>query len=184
MRGGAPRVRVCVVGPGALGCLHAAWLARAGVQVCLLDHRPDRARALAARGLVVEDGGSTWTARLPCAADPAELPPVDLLLFCVKTFQSATAAAHAAPLVGPETILVRLQNGLADPAPLVDLASGARVVLGVSGHGAHTVSWGRIRHAGSGPTRLGPLIASGRAAAEAAAAALRPALPDIEVVHD
>lgn len=177
-------MRVCVVGPGALGCLHAARLSRAGVEVCLLDHRPDRAWVIAEQGLIVEDVEGTWTARPVCSADPPDLLEPDVLLFCVKTFQSADAARHAAPLVGAETIALRLQNGLADPQPLMAIADEERIVLGTSGHGANTVGWGHIRHAGSGPTRLGPLVRSGMGAAERAAEALRPGFPDTEVVAD
>ncbi len=177
-------MRVTVVGPGALGCLHAALLSRAGVDVCLLDHRAERARNIADRGLTVEDADGSWTVRVPCSASPADLPPAGLLLFCVKTHQTESAAAHAAPLVRPETVVLRLQNGLADPAPLAAIASGERIVLGSSGHGANTVEWGHVRHAGRGPTRLGALVPSGRNAAEQAAAALRPAFPDVEAVDD
>jgi 2-dehydropantoate 2-reductase len=177
-------LRVCVVGPGALGCLHAALLSRAGVDVCLLDRSPDRAVTIDGRGVIVEEPSGAWTAAVRCSAVARELPLPDLLLFCVKTFQSAGAADHAAPLVGPETVLLRLQNGLADPAPFVRIASESRVMLGTSGHGANTIGWGHIRRAGAGPTRLGPLIPSGMAAAHRAADALRPAFPDLEVVDD
>jgi len=154
------------------------------VDVCLLDYRPERARRIAERGLIVEEAAGTRTVRLRCSANPRELPATDLLLFCVKTFQSTAAAHHAAPLVGPQTMVLRLQNGLADPQPLAAIASSERVLLGTSGQGANTVAWGHIRHAGSGPTRLGPLVPTGMAAAERAAEALRPALLDIEVVAD
>ncbi|MGQ9733019.1 MAG: ketopantoate reductase family protein [Candidatus Zipacnadales bacterium] len=176
--------RVCVVGPGALGCLYAALLSRAGAEVSLLDYRLERARAITKRGIVVEEPPMRWTARVLCSADPHELSPPDLLLFVVKTFQSAAAARHAAPLVGPKTIILRLQNGLADPRPFVDLVSPENVVLGVSGHGANTVGRGHIRRAGSGPTRIGPLLKNGMEAACRAADALRPAFPDIEVSED
>jgi 2-dehydropantoate 2-reductase len=177
-------LRVCVVGPGALGCLHAALLSRAGIDVCLLDRSPDRAATIASRGVIVEEASGAWTARVRCSADSREMPVPELLLFCVKTFQSAQAAENAAPLVGPETVLLRLQNGLADPAPFVGIASADRMILGTSGHGANTIGWGHIRRAGSGPTRLGPLIPSGMAAAQRAAEALRPALADLEVTED
>jgi len=177
-------LQVCVVGPGALGCLHAYMLTRAGIHTCLLDHRPDRAWLIAQQGLTVDSREGTWTTRVRCTAEPAEARPADLLLFCVKTFQTASAARHAASLVGPQTVVVRLQNGLADPDPLVRLVGEARVVLGVSGQGANTVAWGHIRHAGDGPTRLGPLVPAGGEAATRAAEVLSRALPDVAVVAD
>jgi 2-dehydropantoate 2-reductase len=181
---GDAAVQVCVVGPGALGSLHAYLLARAGVPVSLLDHRPDRAALINERGLLVEEDGEVATVRVRCSAAPEELPCPDVLILCVKTFQTGAAARHAAPLVGPDTVVLRIQNGLASPEGLLRLAPVERIVLGVSGQGAHVIEWGHVRRAGSGPTRIGPWQPEGLPAAERAAEALRPAFPDIEVCPD
>lgn len=177
-------MHVCIVGPGALGCLHAALLARAGVAVSLLDHRPERARLIDEQGVIVEEGGAVEVVRVRCTADAAELPAADLAILCVKTFQTAEAAGRAAPLIGADTVLLRLQNGLAGPDCLREVAPAERIVLGTSGQGANTVGWGHIRHAGTGPTRVGSLVPEGMAAAEQAAAVLRQALDDVEAVED
>ena len=176
-------MRICIVGPGALGCLHAALLARAGRSVSLLDHRPDRAEHIRCSGITVEDAGSMWSAPVLCSASPYGVPVPKLLVLCVKTTQTHAALAHAEAIIGPGTVILRLQNGLADTTGLAEAAAPERVLLGTSGHGANTVGWGHVRHAGSGPTRLGPLCPEGIAAAERAAAALAP-LGDIEVVED
>lgn len=175
---------VCVVGPGALGCLHAALLSRAGVAVSLLDYRPDRARLVRQRGILVEDGDSTWTARLPCSAAAQDLAAPDVLILCVKTFQTESAARQAAPLVGAGTVVLRIQNGLASHDCLLKLAPPERIALGTSGNAANTIGPGHIRRAGAGPTRIGPLVPAGRSAAEIAADALRPAFPDVEIAED
>lgn len=177
-------MQVCIVGPGALGCLHAALLSRAGVTVSLLDYRPERARLIDEWGVIVEEGGAAEVVAVRCAADASDLPAADLLILCVKTFQTADAARRAAPLIRRNTALLRLQNGLASPDCLCELAPAERIVLGTSGHGADTVGWGHIRHAGTGPTRIGPLVPQGMAAAEQAAEVLRQALDDVEAVAD
>jgi 2-dehydropantoate 2-reductase len=177
-------MHVTIVGPGALGCLHAARLARAGVPVNLLDHRPERARLIAERGIILEEGDTSSAVPVACAASAETLPQAGLVLFCVKTFQTEAAAAHARPLVGPETLVLRIQNGLAPPDCLLALAAPERIVLGTSGHGANALGWGHVRHAGSGPTRIGPLVPEGLASAHAVADALRPALPEVEVFED
>jgi 2-dehydropantoate 2-reductase len=177
-------VDVCVVGPGALGCLHAALLARAGVPTSLLDYRPDRAGLIRERGIVVEDGETTWTQPVLCSAIPDDLPIPSLLILCVKTFQTPQAARHATGLVGPQTIVLRLQNGLASPDCLLEVAPEDRILLGTSGHGANMVAWGHVRRAGHGPTRIGALVPDGRPAADAASEVLRPALQDVKVSDD
>jgi len=47
-------MEIVVVGPGAIGCLFAAYLARDGSTVWLLDHRPERAKQIGERGITVE----------------------------------------------------------------------------------------------------------------------------------
>ncbi len=177
-------MRICIVGPGALGCLHAALLARAGADVCLLDHRPERAALIRERGVTVEDESGSWTASVPCSDDASALPPPDCLLLCVKTFQTGPALAHAAGALGPETVVASIQNGLVDPECLVDAASPERVVLGTSRNAANTLGPGHVRHAGSGATFLGPLAPDGMPAADRVAEALRVAFAEVRVVDD
>jgi len=181
---------VCVVGPGALGCLYAALLQRGGVPTVLLDHRPDRASLIAGRGIVLEEDDAATTIPVPCAATPADLPPVALLLLCVKTFGTRSALEHATPLLAAHgdqstaPLLVRLQNGLGELRDLTDFVPLERLVLGTSGHGANLVAPGHVRHAGSGPTFLGAPPGGSHEAAAAAAALLGRAVAEVSAVAD
>ncbi|NDY41365.1 2-dehydropantoate 2-reductase [Dissulfurirhabdus thermomarina] len=152
-----PAPRIAVVGPGAVGCLLAASLHRAGFQVALLDHRPDRAARLAA-GLRVEDpGGGRWEAAPAVSADPARLRPRDWIVIAVKQPDTERAAEAARALSAPGALVISLQNGLGHEAVLARAFAPERVVLGVTAQGATLVGEGRVRHAGRGETRIGPL---------------------------
>jgi len=149
-------MRIVVVGPGAMGCLLAAYVARAGHDTWLLDHRPDRARSLNRRGLRVETPrGRRFDVRVQATADPGRISSPDLIIVAVKSYATATAAAAAALLLGPATAVLTLQNGLGNVETLAAAVDPSRVLGGVTAHGAHLVAPGRVRHAGTGETVIG-----------------------------
>jgi 2-dehydropantoate 2-reductase len=96
-----------------MGCLHAALFAEADLRVTLLDHRPERAAEIAARGvrLTFPDGAERAVA-VPCTAEPAALSPAGLLVVFTKACDTAAALAWARAVVGPKTTVLTLQNGL------------------------------------------------------------------------
>ncbi len=113
--------RVVVVGPGGVGAYFGGMLARDGAPVTMLGRPGEPGRHLetmARKGLRIET--SAFDERVPVyvATDPAAVASADLVLFCVKTVDTDTAAARIAPHVRPESALVDLQNGVDNPARL------------------------------------------------------------------
>lgn len=105
-------MRFAIVGSGGLGCLFGGLLARAGVDVTLIARGANLA-ALRERGLdVTLLGQDSFHVDVRAAADPAEVGPVDAVLFCVKTYDVEPAARQALPLIGPETLVLPVQNGV------------------------------------------------------------------------
>ncbi|MBI4505867.1 MAG: 2-dehydropantoate 2-reductase [Chloroflexi bacterium] len=176
-----PRVRVAIVGPGAMGCLFAALLAP-HADVALLARRPAAAAALAA-GFVVIEGDRTIAARVPATADPAAIGHVDVALVMTKAYDTSAAAERAAPLLGPDGLMVTVQNGLGNAEAVAAVVGPERTVPGVTHQGAHVVAPGRIVHAGFGPTYLG-VRPETRARLDALAAALDPAGLRPQLVED
>ena len=157
-------MRIAVIGPGAIGCLFAALLSRAGNEVWLVDRHPQRARMLGRRGLFVS--GSTalrhsqgvpqeFRATVRATADPQQVGPVDLVIMAVKSFHTPEAAQAATPLVGDETAVLTLQNGLGNLEVLQQALGAERVIGGVTSQGAAIVAPGQVHHAGDGPTVIG-----------------------------
>ena len=141
---------VTVAGPGALGLLVAARLARAGSRVRLLDHRPARAILLEHSGITVEEGNSIWTAHPAVTADPAAAR-ADVIIVCVKAYSTGDLCGQIAPHVTPSTIILSLQNGLGNVETLLRLPAGD-VLAGVTGTGALLLAPGRVRSTGDGIT--------------------------------
>ncbi|MBL4847382.1 MAG: 2-dehydropantoate 2-reductase [Planctomycetes bacterium] len=146
-----------VVGPGAMGTLLAASLARAGFEVKLLDRDPDRARRLSQKPLVVIDpSGAPWEASVPVLSEPPS--EVEVTFLCVKT--GATEAA-VARLAGSGTVAV-LQNGCERAAAVGALLGAPERVVGlVTSEGATRGAEGRVRHGGRGLTQVGSLTPEG-----------------------
>jgi 2-dehydropantoate 2-reductase len=155
-------LKITVVGPGAMGCLLAASLFRAGRPVSLLDYREDRARKLAATGIYVESKRDRWHARPRVTADPTALGPQDWIVFLVKAGQTSEAASRIFSMIGPETMGLTLQNGLGHEHILSKALPLDSIALGVTSQGATLFSDGCVRHAGTGPTVLGLVKAGGQ----------------------
>lgn len=154
---GGTGLKIAIVGPGAIGCLFAALLSRGGQDVWLLDHRQERARVIARRGLWISGVSGEFHADVRATANPADVGVAGFVIVAVKSYDTEGAALTAAPLVGPDTVVLSLQNGLGNLETLVRHFGAARILGGVTAQGATLVSAGQIRHAGQGVTTIGEL---------------------------
>jgi 2-dehydropantoate 2-reductase len=149
-------MKIAVIGPGAMGSLFSAAFARGGKhEVWLLDKRRDRAAALAKSGVSVEGVSGQWEAKMKVTADPREIGPADMVMVCVKSYDTKEAVASAKPLLGPATSILTLQNGLGNIETIAETAGMDRVIAGVTNDGATLIRTGQVRHAGKGETVIG-----------------------------
>jgi 2-dehydropantoate 2-reductase len=126
-------MRIAVVGAGGTGGYFGGLLARAGEDVAFIA-RGTQLEALRARGLTVESRlAGSFTVAVRATDDPDEVGPVDLILFCVKTYDTESAAEAARPLFRPETVLLSLQNGI-DNEESIARATGQPPGLGAAAY--------------------------------------------------
>ena len=105
-------MRIAVVGAGGTGGYFGGLLARAGHDVTFIA-RGANLEALRARGLTVESRlAGNFTLPVKATDNPGEVAPVDLVLFCVKTYDTEAAAESIRQLIQPDTMLLSLQNGI------------------------------------------------------------------------
>ncbi len=178
-------MRMAVVGAGGQGGLFGALLARSGEDVTLIDRGP-HLEAIRKRGLrLVPAQGESLTVTVDAADDPGAVGPVDLVLFCVKTYDLEGAISDAGPLVGKDTAVLSVQNGI-DASMLLARAFGReKVVAGVSYLSGNVEEPGVITYGGiSGKLLLGPLNSMPRERLEGIASAFRRARVDAAVVDD
>src|SRR4051812_16072797 len=103
--------RVLVVGAGAVGCYFGVQLQRGGHEVTFLA-RAAQAKELNERGLRFDSLGKTEQVRVRAIVDPAEAKSSELILICVKSYDTASTARELAPHLSAETRVVCLQNGV------------------------------------------------------------------------
>ena len=143
---------VAVYGAGAVGCYFGARLAEAGAPVTLIA-RQRHVDVIRAQGLLFESGGRQH--RVAVAADTGTDPirQADIVLFCVKTRDTAPGAAELLPLLKPGAVVVSLQNGVDNVPRLREAgvdALGAVVYVAASMPGP-----GHLVHAGRGDLVIG-----------------------------
>lgn len=122
-------MRIAIVGAGGTGGYFGGLLARAGRDVTFIA-RGATLDALRSRGLTVQSRvEGTFTVDVAATDDAAGVGPVDVVLFCVKTYQTEAAAAAIRPLVGPDTAILSIQNGIDNEERIADVV-GPNAVLG------------------------------------------------------
>jgi 2-dehydropantoate 2-reductase len=124
-------LRVAVLGAGAVGSYYGARLADGGADVTLVG-RGRHLAALLADGLTVVEPEGTRRYRLPAVEDPAEIGPVDVVLFTVKSYDTDVAAARLAPLLRDATAVISLQNGIDNEDRIAAVIGAGHVVGGAA----------------------------------------------------
>jgi len=125
-------MRIGVMAAGGVGGYFGARLAAAGHDV-LFFARGSHLAAIRQHGLKVESVlGDIHLTNVQAADDPAEAAPVDIVLFAVKLWDSEAAAESLRPLVGPDTRVITVQNGIDARERLEPILGRGRVVLGLA----------------------------------------------------
>lgn len=163
-------------GAGAMGSLYSAWLHQGGHQVVIVDVSQAAVDTITRQGLTLEQfDGSTQSLRIPATTDPASVGPVDLVIVQVKGRYTDAAARSARPLVGPDTVVLTLQNGWGNVERLQDILGASCVMAGISLHSGGLIAPGHIKHSGLGQTVIGELDGAAGARTHAVAKLLAPA---------
>ena len=123
-------MRIAILGAGALGCAIGGTLAEAGVDVVLLSRDAPHVEAMQQRGLTLRGPRGDRVVPVRAASDCAGLAPVDLVVVLVKSYHTEAAIREAAPLVGPGTLVMSLQNGMGHEDVLAVTVGRDRVLGG------------------------------------------------------
>ena len=139
-------MRIAIFGTGGVGGYFGARLAAAGNDVVFIA-RGAHLKAMQADGLKVESPlGNATVKPTKASDDPAAFGPVDVVLFAVKLYDTDSAAAKLKPLLGPDTAVISLQNGV-DSEDRIAAAIGAKHVVGGVAYISATIGApGLIKH--------------------------------------
>jgi 2-dehydropantoate 2-reductase len=155
---GRRAMKVGIVGAGAMGCVYAALMADAGNDVWAIDTWQAHVDAIAANGLRLEGKSGDRTVSMNATSDPTTVGPCDLVIIATKAAQVQAAATGAQALMGPETLVLTIQNGLGSAAKVAHALGPERVMVGVvGGFGASIKAPGHAHHNGMELVRLGEM---------------------------
>lgn len=125
-------MRIVVMGSGGTGGYFGAKLARTEEDVTFVA-RGAHLEAIRARGLRVKSAiNGEWVVRAPAVERLDGLPPADLVLFCVKSFDTDSAGEAIRPVVGPDTGVLPVQNGVDNEERLERILGPGHVMGGVA----------------------------------------------------
>lgn len=145
-------MRVAIFGTGGVGGYFGGRLAQAGADVIFIA-RGDHLEALRSRGLRVESLKGDFVVHPAQATDdPGQVGAVDAVLVGVKSWQVPEAAQAIRPMVGPQTFVVPLQNGVEAPVQLAVVLGTRHVLGGLCSIISFIAGPAHIRHAGAEPS--------------------------------
>jgi 2-dehydropantoate 2-reductase len=142
-------MRIAVVGAGGVGGGFGAALAKAGADVTFLARGAHLAAMKSAGLKIVSQRGDSHLLLTKATDDPAEIGPVDIVLFCVKLWDVESAGERIKPLVGPGTAVIPLQNGIDAAERLLPILGSGAVMGGVAQISASITAPGVITQVGT-----------------------------------
>jgi 2-dehydropantoate 2-reductase len=137
-------VKICILGAGALGSALGGALAEAGADVTLIC-RPAHAEAINAHGLKFIDDAGERTVWVGARAECKGVEPADLIIVLVKSFDTREALRSASDAIGPNSLVMSLQNGLGHEEAISEFVDRERILAGKTYIGGVLLGPGRVR---------------------------------------
>ena len=123
-------MKICMLGSGALGSALGGVLTEGGNDVWLIDAWAGHIDAMNSRGLTLRDGGVDRTVKVKASTSPDGIGPADLIVVLVKSYHTREAIEKAGAIIGPDTAIMSLQNGLGHEEILAEVVGPQHVLAG------------------------------------------------------
>jgi 2-dehydropantoate 2-reductase len=160
------------MGAGSVGCYFGALLARAGHTVTLIG-RQAHVQAITAHGLRLQSATLDEHVRLSASTEAKAVAGADVVLLCVKSTDTETAARQIQPHLAPGALVLTLQNGVDNDERVRAMLGPAQPVAAAVVYVATAMAGpGHVRHFGRGDLLIAPSPVSERLALELAAAGI------------
>ena len=166
-------MKIGFLGCGAMGSIYAGNLTKAH-EVYIFDAMPAVCEAVNTTGITIDEPDGTTKVYHPVVAttDPSTIGEMDIMIVFVKYLFLESALEKCKTMIGPNTIVLSLQNGVGNYDEIAKVVPEKQICCGTTAHGATNLGPGHSRHTGVGPTNVGT-IKGGHESAEKVAEALR-----------
>jgi 2-dehydropantoate 2-reductase len=152
-------MKILVMGAGGVGAYYGAKLKLAGEDVYFCA-RGEHLAVVKAHGLTMRGANDEIAVRVAASNEPADFAPYDLILFCVKSYDTISTARQLKGTLAPSGIIMTLQNGVENEAALCTIFPREVVMGGNARVGAEIVAPGVLLHSGYGYIEFGELDGS------------------------
>jgi 2-dehydropantoate 2-reductase len=178
-------MKIGVIGSGAMGSVYGALLADAGNDVWMFDKWQDHVTAMRTQGLRCEGASGDRTARVKATTRAADAGPCALAIVATKVMDIEAALADARAMIGPETLVLAIQNGLGNVERVQRVLGAENLLFGIAGgFGAELKGPGHVHHNGMEAINLAELAGGITARLETIAQVWRGAGFTVNVYHD
>lgn len=152
-------MKIAVLGAGAMGCLYGGILAEAGHEIWLVDIWKEHVNTINQRGLHIEGLRENRIIKnIKATMRTEHIGIVDYALVFVKSIHTDIAVSQNESIIGENTIIMTLQNGLGNIEKIKQVVKNSKnIIAGTTAHGATMLGAGKIKHAGEGKTIIGEL---------------------------
>jgi 2-dehydropantoate 2-reductase len=123
-------MKICFIGAGALGSSLGGTLAYHGLDVTLIDQFQAHVDKINQDGLILNEGNDKRVVKVKAATSTAGLEVMDLVIVLVKSFATREAIERALPIIGDNTLVMSLQNGLGNEEMIIEVVGPERVIGG------------------------------------------------------
>ena len=151
-------MKIGIVGSGAMGSVYGALLADAGNELWMFDQWQEHVTAMRTAGLHCTGASGDRTVAVNATTEPAEAGPCELVVVATKGMHIEPATRAAAPMIGPETLVLTIQNGLGNVEKLQAVLGPENLLFGIAGgFGAEMRGPGHVHHNGMEAINLAEL---------------------------
>lgn len=147
-------MKIAVIGSGAMGSLFGARIALKGHEVTMVDVNQPLIEAINSTGMLLSDDNGEFVVPLKAARAEELQEAVDLVILLTKNMYSRAAMKSALSIIGPETYVITLQNGLGNMELINEFVPLNRILVGTTTLTSTLLAPGRIKSFGQGVTRF------------------------------
>lgn len=146
-------MKIAVIGPGAMGLLFREKLA-ACEDVILIGNNVRNLEEINKNGVTIKRGDSSVTRMVPAYMEGSCEEPADVVILFTMAYQIRDVLSENRGLIGPDTMLLTLQNGAGHDRVMREFADPAHVLIGTTKQGSYRESASVIVNSGLGEARL------------------------------
>ncbi|NTW05297.1 MAG: 2-dehydropantoate 2-reductase [Peptococcaceae bacterium] len=149
-------MNIAILGAGAIGSFIGARLSVGLNNVTLINRWAEHIDNINNYGLKIDQGNNTTFVKIKGVTSSETLGIQDLVIVMVKSYQTEEAVANIKNLLGPDTRILTLQNGLGNAEQIIKTLGNVKLLAGTTAHGSAIIGPGHIKYGGSGETVIGP----------------------------